>query len=100
MRWQKNYLRVIKILEVFPEKNQIILDVHRPENFNYKHRLVNIVEFTKWISAIYRLPVKMLEFGRTKNKIEEYGIDLGGYRGSSLECPIQTICQQFIIHNL
>jgi len=59
-----------------PENNQIILDIHRPENFNYKHRLKNIIEFTHWISAVYKLPVKMLEFGRTKNKIEEYGIDL------------------------
>jgi UDP-N-acetylglucosamine 2-epimerase len=60
-----------------PSNNQIILDIHRPENFNYQHRLKNIIEFTQWISAVYKLPVKMLEFGRTSSKIKEYNIDLG-----------------------
>ena len=73
----KKLIRGNKDFKSIPKNNQIILDIHRPENFNYKHRLVNIIEFTKWVSAVYRLPVKMLEFGRTKNKIEEYGVDLG-----------------------
>tara|TARA_R110001583_G_scaffold39728_1_gene127124 strand:+ start:5098 stop:6174 length:1077 start_codon:yes stop_codon:yes gene_type:complete len=73
----KKLIKENKDFKSTPKNNQIILDIHRPENFNYKHRLVNIIEFTKWVSAVYRLPVKMLEFGRTKNKIEEYGVDLG-----------------------
>jgi|TARA_R100000664_G_scaffold31141_1_gene44471 UDP-N-acetylglucosamine 2-epimerase len=73
----KKLIKNNKNFQTTPTNNHIILDVHRPENFNYSHRLKNIIEFTKWISAVYRLPVIMLEFGRTKNKIEEFGIDLG-----------------------
>ena len=60
-----------------PKKNShIILDVHRPENFNHRDRLINIVEYTNSISEKYNLPVKMLNFGRTEQKIKEYGINL------------------------
>jgi UDP-N-acetylglucosamine 2-epimerase (non-hydrolysing) len=59
------------------ENNQIILDIHRPENFKYENRLRNIVKFANQIGDSYKLPVKMLGFGRTLNKIKEFDIDLG-----------------------
>lgn len=61
-----------------PKKNnQIILDVHRPENFKYLIRLKNIIEYAKMVSEYFKLPVKMLNFGRTEQKLNEWGIDLG-----------------------
>jgi len=64
-----------------PKKNShIILDVHRPENFNDKTRLENIITFANLMSYVSGLPVKMLNFGRTEKKLEEYGILLGGIK--------------------
>jgi UDP-N-acetylglucosamine 2-epimerase len=61
-----------------PKRNdQIILDIHRPENFNNKTRLNNIIYYANLMSQMYKLPVKMLNFGRTEKKLEEWGISLG-----------------------
>jgi len=57
--------------------NQIILDIHRPENFKYEDRLKNIIKYTDWISKEYQLPVKMLNFGRTEQKLNDWEIELG-----------------------
>lgn len=59
------------------KKDRIILDIHRPENFNYEDRLRNIIKYSNKISESYGLPIKMLGFGRTLNKIKEFDIDLG-----------------------
>jgi len=61
-----------------PKKNsQIILDIHRPENFNNKVRLSNIMTYANKMLKKYNLPVKMLNFGRTEQKLKEWGISLG-----------------------
>jgi len=57
--------------------NQIILDIHRPENFKYENRLRNIIRYAKWISKDSQLPIKILNFGRTEQKLNEWGIELG-----------------------
>jgi len=59
------------------DRKQIILDIHRPENFKYKDRMKTILEFSNRMSTEYDLPVKMLGFKRTLNYIEEFGLDLG-----------------------
>ena len=62
-----------------PKKlDQIILDVHRPENFNDKERLSNIMAYANMMSMGFGLPVKMLYFGRTEKKLKEFGITHGG----------------------
>ena len=58
-------------------KNLILLDIHRPENFNYPDRLAKIIQFANTCSAKYGLPVKMLYFKRLADKLSEQGIDLG-----------------------
>lgn len=58
------------------KNNKIILDIHRPENFKYKNRLENIIEYAKYVSKEYDLPVFMLGFKRTLDYIKEYNIDL------------------------
>ena len=59
------------------KKSHILLDIHRPENFLYKERLEKIVKFANFCIKSTGTPVKMLNFGRTIQSIEEYNIDLG-----------------------
>jgi UDP-N-acetylglucosamine 2-epimerase (non-hydrolysing) len=61
----------------YKKNEHILLDIHRPENFKYKNRLKNIINYTKDISKEYELPVYMLDFKRTMEYIKEYDIDLG-----------------------
>lgn len=57
--------------------NMILMDIHRPENFNYQERLVSILRFGNLCSKKYGLPVKLLYFKRLKDAIDKYGLDLG-----------------------
>tara|TARA_B110000208_G_C11784308_1_gene435028 strand:- start:681 stop:1748 length:1068 start_codon:yes stop_codon:yes gene_type:complete len=59
------------------QNNMIILDIHRPENFKYKKRMVNIIKYANLCIDKYDIPVKMLNFKRTTNLINEYKINLG-----------------------
>jgi UDP-N-acetylglucosamine 2-epimerase len=66
--------------ELFTKPKQldhIVLDIHRPENFNYRNRLNNILIFANKCIDKYSIPVFMLDFGRTINKIKEYGLEIG-----------------------
>jgi UDP-N-acetylglucosamine 2-epimerase len=56
----------------------IILDIHRPENFKYKNRLENIINFASSMGEEHNLPVYMLGFPRTLNMIKEYNINMYG----------------------
>lgn len=58
-------------------KDCIVLDIHRPENFNDRNRLANIISYAQEMSKIHALPVEMLTFGRTIAKLNEYGLKLG-----------------------
>lgn len=57
--------------------NQIILDIHRPENFKYKNRLENIIAYTNKVADKFSLPVYMIGFPRTLKYISDFGLDLG-----------------------
>jgi UDP-N-acetylglucosamine 2-epimerase (non-hydrolysing) len=64
-----------------PKKNDMILiDIHRPENFKYKNRLENIVEFGNICSNKYNLPIKMLYFKRLKDNLDKFNISLGNIK--------------------
>lgn len=56
---------------------QILLDIHRPENFKYKHRMEAIIKYANKCIDEYRVPVLMLNFSRTMEYINTYGLDLG-----------------------
>ncbi len=58
------------------QNKKIILDIHRPENFNHKNRLKNILKYTNICSEKFGVSVEMLSFGRTLSKIEEFNLDL------------------------
>jgi len=55
----------------------ILMDVHRPENFNYEDRMRSILEFGNLCNKQTGHPVKMLRFNRTMAAIEKYGLELG-----------------------
>lgn len=57
--------------------DRIIMDIHRPENFKDPQRLRRIVEYANEYSHYFNLPVHMVSFGRTMQKLEEFGIPLG-----------------------
>jgi len=64
-----------------PKKYQgIILDIHRPENFKDRTRLENIMEFANDMYYFFKTPVRMLNFGRTQQKLDEFGIVLGNVK--------------------
>jgi UDP-N-acetylglucosamine 2-epimerase len=58
--------------------DRIILDIHRPENFQYKERLENIIQYSTKMSELYNLPVYLLGFKRTLEKIKDFNIELNG----------------------
>lgn len=61
-----------------PKKKDIILmDIHRPENFNYPDRLKKIIKFGNDCYNKYNLPVKILFFKRLKDNLEKFNIELG-----------------------
>jgi UDP-N-acetylglucosamine 2-epimerase (non-hydrolysing) len=56
-------------------KDMILMDIHRPENFNYPERLKSILQFGNLCSRKYGLPVKLLYFKRLKDSIQTYGLE-------------------------
>lgn len=60
--------------------SHILLDIHRPENFKDENRLRNIIEYANDMFYIYGLPVIMLNFGRTEEKLKEWNILLGNIK--------------------
>lgn len=63
-----------KILKRPSKEAYIILDIHRPENFKYKNRLLNIIEMSKILSEKANLPVYFLYFPRTMDNIKNFNI--------------------------
>ena len=69
---------IVDCLVKQPKKyDQILLDIHRPENFKYKNRLTNILDYGNYCSKRYRLPIKMLSFKRTQDYISKFNISIG-----------------------
>jgi len=70
-------LRRIADLSYEGSDSHILLDIHRPENFQYPSRLAAILMYARQYSEYFDLPVKMLSFGRTMAEIEHNKIDIG-----------------------
>lgn len=66
-----------EIFKTEKRNDQILMDIHRPENFKDKKRMLNILEFADLCVRKYHLPVKMLNFKRTMFQINEHGLGLG-----------------------
>jgi len=65
------------ITKVPKRKDMILLDIHRPENFNDIGRLVTIFKFANDCSKKYGLRVKMLYFKRLHDMIMTHSLELG-----------------------
>lgn len=59
------------------QKDMVLMDIHRPENFNYPHRLKNILAFGNLCAQKFGVPVKLLYFKRLQDAIDRDGLDLG-----------------------
>lgn len=59
------------------KKDIILMDIHRPENFNYEDRLRNILVFGNECIKKYGIPVKLLYFKRLQDSIEKWNLELG-----------------------
>jgi len=70
-------LQEIADLSYVGKAEHILLDIHRPENFQYKERLTSIFKYVNEAAAHFSLPVKMVSFGRTMCALKEYNIALG-----------------------
>lgn len=66
-----------KIMNIPKRKDMILVDIHRPENFNYVDRLKGIINFANKCADKYNLPVKMLYFKRLDDMIKAHNIDIG-----------------------
>jgi len=65
------------ILKEAKRKDMILMDIHRPENFNYADRLASIIAFGNRCAQKYGLPVKLLYFKRLQDMLDKNGISLG-----------------------
>ena len=59
------------------DKDSILLDIHRPENFKYPERLKNIIDYANLCAERYNIPVNMLKFKRTIDSLKQNDIELG-----------------------
>lgn len=69
-------LRSVNVESFVGESTHIGLDIHRPENFKYKDRMKHILKIANDYSKEFNLPIKMLNFGRTSNYIEQYKLSI------------------------
>ncbi len=70
-----NYFKQ-QILNSDKKNNMILMDIHRPENFNDIERLKKIINFGNICYEKYNLPVKLLCFKRLKDNLEKFHLDL------------------------
>ena len=59
-----------------PTKDFILMDVHRPENFNYTTRLSRILLFANKCAHKHKVPVRMVAWGRTLEALEKCNLDM------------------------
>jgi UDP-N-acetylglucosamine 2-epimerase (non-hydrolysing) len=88
--------KILSSLNLGPKENShILMDIHRPENFKHKNRLENIIEYAETLSKIYKIPVKMLDFKRTREHIENFGISTKGIQIIDLMSYVDFIKFQY-----
>lgn len=57
--------------------DQILVDIHRPENYKYPGRMRNLLAFANRCNERHNLPVRMLRFHGTCRAIKEDNLELG-----------------------
>ena len=59
------------------QNSHILMDIHRPENYNYEDRLTNAIRFGNECIRRYGISIKLLYFKRLSDAICKWNIDLG-----------------------
>ena len=72
-----------KILSQIPKKKiieekYILIDIHRPENFLYPNRLIQIIRYCKFIKQTFKCRIIFLKFKRTISEIKKLNINTSG----------------------
>jgi len=70
-------LKMTKQMNLFQEpkqKQEILMDIHRPENFQYPHRLHSLFAIANQLHKEYNLPVRCLQFPRLLSQIQTHHI--------------------------
>lgn len=61
-----------------PKTNDcILMDIHRPENFKFKDRLVGVIDFANCCIDKFGIPVRLLYFKRLKDALDMFNINIG-----------------------
>jgi UDP-N-acetylglucosamine 2-epimerase len=83
-------VEVVKSLDIKRKKtNHILIDIHRPENFKYKDRLVNLLNFVEHYKNLYNTKCLFLNFPRTVEYLKKF--DLYDRYNTVCECiPLQN----------
>ena len=62
---------------VLKRNDMILIDIHRPENFRFPNRMINIIKYANECYLKFGLPIKMLKFHGTCKFLQDNNIDLG-----------------------
>jgi len=73
----EDFIQKLKLKSTPKRKDMILMDIHRPENFNSADRLKAAFDFANRCIERFKVPVKCLYFKRLDNKLKEFKIDLG-----------------------
>ena len=70
------YLETSRLMCTPKRNDMILLDIHRPENFNYPDRLRKLIQFCERCRERYGVPIKLLYFKRLKDSLLKHDISL------------------------
>jgi len=68
-------VEIIKNKTLSPKTYEhILVDIHRPENFLYKERMKNLLDYLSYYKKTYDYTILFLNFPRTVKKLKEFGL--------------------------
>lgn len=83
-------VEVIKNKKIPPKTQEhILVDIHRPENFLYKNRMENLLQYLSFYRKTYNFTILFLEFPRTVTKLKEFNL-YNGYKENCICIPLQS----------
>lgn len=77
--------------KMFPPRTHehILIDIHRPENFLYKGRMNNLLEYINYYKKTYGYTIVFLDFPRTVKKLQEFSL-YEKYKNICICIPLQS----------
>jgi len=90
-----------ELLKKKKQGNFILMDIHRPENFKDRDRLAAIFTYANSCSRHYRVPVYMVSFGRTMEKIREFNLtpfNNGNYSIGPIIIPVNLMSYKVFLY--